>query len=113
MAIPVGCWLVRPVICDHAVCLLCALEFIWSSTEVLSWDAPECVYMKGVEAGTWLVVVLDTDPNGTHGHNEKKKKNQNTLEGLFFSLFQTEAAFFFCQDAQEQCLYRTGTPTWS
>lgn len=40
MAIPVGCWLVRHVICDHA--LLWTLEFIWSSTKVLSWDAPEC-----------------------------------------------------------------------
>lgn len=45
------------------------------------------LYMKGVEAETWwvwAVVVLDTDLNGTHGHNEKRK---NTLEDLFLFSF--------------------------
>lgn len=41
MAITVGCWLVRHVICDHTVCLLWSLEFIWS-TKVQSWDALDC-----------------------------------------------------------------------
>lgn len=54
MAISVGCWLVRHMICDHAVRLLWSLEFIWSSTKVLSWLLA-VLYMKSVEAETWWV----------------------------------------------------------
>lgn len=53
---------------------------LWSSSGAAQKSCPgmllSVLYMKDVEAGTWLVVVLDTDPNGTHGHNEKKKKNK-------------------------------------
>lgn len=86
MAITVGCWLFRHVMCViiQSVCF-----GVWSSSGAAQKSCPgmllTVLYMKGVEAETWwvwAVVVLDTDLNGTHGHNEKRK---NTLEDL--SLF--------------------------
>lgn len=89
---------------------------VWSSSGAAQKSCPGWLF--AVHERCWsrdLVALVNCSVRsrsyGTHGHDEKKNQT-NTLEGLFLFSFSNWSCIF-CQDAQEQGLHSTGTPTWS